>query len=101
MTALDQPAQIAEGLSRGADDFLPKSASDQEILARVGAGLRARQLFLDLEESYQLITEKQHQLDNELNSASEFVRSLLPRPGVCRGRNTIGVGISSVITIGW
>ena len=81
MTALDQPAQIAEGLSRGADDFLQKSASDQEILARVGAGLRARQLYLDLQGSYQLITEKQQQLDTELNSASEFVRSLLPVPG--------------------
>jgi sigma-B regulation protein RsbU (phosphoserine phosphatase) len=81
MTALEQPAQIAEGLSRGADDFLPKSASDQEILARVGAGLRARQLFLDLEASYRVITEKQAQLDAELYSAAEFVRSLLPVPG--------------------
>ncbi len=81
MTALDQPAQIAEGLTRGADDFLPKSASDQEILARVGAGLRTRQLLLDLEESYRVITEKQDQLDAELYSASEFVRSLLPVQG--------------------
>ena len=81
MTALDQPAQIAEGLTRGADDFLPKSASDQEVLARVGAGLRARQLLLDLEESYRVITEKQAQLDAELYSASEFVRSLLPVQG--------------------
>lgn len=81
MTALDQPGKIAEGLRRGADDFLAKSASDQEILARVGVGLRARQLFLNLEESYRLITEKQEQIDNELHSASEFVRTLLPVPG--------------------
>ncbi len=81
MTALDQPSQIAEGLSQGADDFLPKSASDQEILARVTAGLRTRQLFLNLQESNRLITEKQTQLDSELHSASEFVRSLLPAPG--------------------
>lgn len=81
MTALDQPAQIAEGLSRGADDFLPKSASDQEIFARIRAGLRARQLRLDLEESYRVISEKQAQLTAELYSASEFVRSLLPVPG--------------------
>ena len=81
MTALDQPAQIAEGLTRGADGFLPKSASDQEILARVVAGLRARQLLLDLEESYRVIREKQSQLDAELHSASEFVRSLLPVQG--------------------
>ena len=42
MTAHDTPAQIAEGLVRGADDFLSKSASKQEIIARVLAGL-ARQ----------------------------------------------------------
>ena len=81
LTALDQPAQIAEGLSRGADDFLPKSASNQEILARVETGLRARQLQLDLEESYRVISQKQAQLDAELSSASEFVKSLLPVPG--------------------
>ncbi len=81
MTALDQPSQIAEGLSRGADDFLPKSASDQEILARVNAGLRARKLFLDLNKSNQLLSQKQAQLDEELRSASQFVRSLLPEPG--------------------
>jgi len=81
LTALNQPAQIAEGLSRGADDFLPKSSSDQEILARVSAGLRTRQLLLDLEESYRIISEKQAQLDAELHSASEFVQSLLPVSG--------------------
>src|ERR1051325_11828239 len=42
MTAHDQPAQIAEGLARGADDFLSKSASKQEITARVLAGLVRR-----------------------------------------------------------
>ncbi len=81
MTSLDEPGQIAEGLSRGADDFLVKSASPQEILARVGAGLRSRRLFLDLEKSHRLLHEKRTQLDNELSSASEFVRSLLPKVG--------------------
>jgi sigma-B regulation protein RsbU (phosphoserine phosphatase) len=86
MTALDQPAQIAEGLSRGADDFLPKTASNEEILARVRAGLRTRQLFIELDESYRVISEKQAQLNAELLSAGDFVRSLLPRPGgVARG----------------
>jgi len=81
MTALDTPAQIAEGLRRGADDFLRKSASDQEISARVGAGLRARQLLLDLQESNRLLSQKQAQLESELQSASEYVRSLLPPKG--------------------
>ena len=81
MTALDQPTQIAEGLSRGADDFLSKTASGQEIVARVCAGLRVRQLMLDVEKSNRLLSQKQLELYSELRSASAFVRSLLPRPG--------------------
>ncbi len=81
MTALDHPAQIAEGLSRGADDFLPKSASDQEIISRVKTGLRARQLMFDLERANRLLSQKQAELHSELRSASNFVLGLLPRPG--------------------
>jgi sigma-B regulation protein RsbU (phosphoserine phosphatase) len=81
MTALDQPEKIGEGLRRGADDFLPKSASDQEIISRVSVGLRARQLMLDLAESNRLLLKKQAELDSELRLASDFVRGLLPRPG--------------------
>ncbi|PJA79552.1 MAG: hypothetical protein CO149_01875 [Nitrospirae bacterium CG_4_9_14_3_um_filter_51_5] len=81
MTALDNPTQIAEGLRRGADDFLPKSASDQEIFSRVKTGLRARRLTLDLQESNRLLSQKQAELDSELRLASDFVQGLLPRPG--------------------
>ena len=49
MTSHDQPAQIAEGLARGADDFLSKSASKQEVTARVLAGLRTSRLVRQLE----------------------------------------------------
>ncbi|MCA9452314.1 MAG: SpoIIE family protein phosphatase, partial [Nitrospira sp.] len=81
MTALDHPTQIAEGLSRGADDFLSKTDSDHEIVARVCAGLRARQLMTYVEKSNRLLSQKQAELDSELRSASTFVRSLLPRTG--------------------
>lgn len=81
MTALDQPQQLAEGLACGADDFLLKSATDQEILARIGAGLRSRQLRIELEEAYRLIAEKQREFDAEIQSASGFVRTLLPVSG--------------------
>ena len=77
MTALDQPDQIAEGLRRGADDFLTKAATDQEIIARVNAGLRTHSLI-------QTIAEKQEEINAELKSAALFVTSLLPKPGqVC------------------
>ncbi len=74
MTALDQPDQIAEGLRRGADDFLTKAASDQEIIARVNAGLRTHLLI-------QKLAEKQEEINAELKSAALFVTSLLPKPG--------------------
>jgi sigma-B regulation protein RsbU (phosphoserine phosphatase) len=81
MTGLDQPEKIAEGLRRGADDFLPKAASEQEIISRVSSGLRARHLMVQLAESNRLLSQKQAELHAELRSASDFVRSLLPQPG--------------------
>jgi sigma-B regulation protein RsbU (phosphoserine phosphatase) len=88
MTAHDRPDQIAEGLSRGADDFLSKAASKQEVLARLQANLRASALVREIEKtrddlnrSNQLLTAKQAELEFELQSAAEFVRSQLPLPG--------------------
>jgi sigma-B regulation protein RsbU (phosphoserine phosphatase) len=81
MTALDQPDQVAEGLRRGADDFLTKAASDQEVTARVNAGLRTHRLIGDLEDSYAVIAEKQAEMDTELKSAANFVTSLFPKAG--------------------
>jgi sigma-B regulation protein RsbU (phosphoserine phosphatase) len=74
MTAHDTPAQIAEGLVRGADDFLSKSASKQEITARVLAGLRTSRLVRELETIGD-------ELESSLQSAATFVRSLLPAQG--------------------
>jgi phosphoserine phosphatase RsbU/P len=88
MTAHDQPAQIAEGLARGADDFLSKSASKQEIIARVLAGLHTSRLVRklettgkELELSLQLLQEKQAETEADLQSAAAFVRSVLPPQG--------------------
>jgi sigma-B regulation protein RsbU (phosphoserine phosphatase) len=81
MTALDQPEQIAEGLQRGADDFLTKAASDQEVTARINAGLRTHRLIGDLAESYEVIAEKQREIEAEVKNATQFVTSLLPLVG--------------------
>jgi len=81
MTALDQSAQIAEGLRRGADDFLNKSCSTEEMTARVNVGLRTRQLVKSLADSNALISKQQAELHGEVQSAAEFVTSLLPSPG--------------------
>ncbi len=89
MTAHDRPEQIAEGLSRGADDFLSKAASKQEVLARVQASLRSSALVReiehtrdDLDRSHRLLSAKQAELESELQSAADFVRAQLPLPGM-------------------
>ena len=88
MTAHDRPDQIAEGLSRGADDFLSKAASRQEVLARVQASLRSSALVREIERtrddlnvSHRLLSSKQQELESELQCAADFVRSQLPQPG--------------------
>ncbi len=88
MTSNDRPAQIAEGLQRGADDFLSKAASKEEIFARVYAGVRASALVRDIEAAKdelsrynRLLKDKQEELEAELRSAARFVESLLPAEG--------------------
>lgn len=81
MTGHDQPEQIAEGLARGADDFLSKAASPQEITARVQAGMRAAGLIRRLEHATDEIRRKQEAIERELQSAARYVVSLLPAPG--------------------
>jgi sigma-B regulation protein RsbU (phosphoserine phosphatase) len=81
MTSHDEPEQIAEGLARGADDFLSKAASQHEICARVQAGLRAATLVRTLEQARDEIQRKQDALEQELHSAAQYVESLLPTPG--------------------
>ena len=81
MTSHDQPEQIAEGLARGADDFLSKAASKYEITARVQAGMRTATLIRRLEDVTEEIRRKQEILEREILSAARYVESLLPSPG--------------------
>jgi sigma-B regulation protein RsbU (phosphoserine phosphatase) len=82
MTSHDQPEQIAEGLARGADDFLSKAASKHEITARVQAGMRTATLIRTLEHVTEEIRKKQEMLERELQSAARYVESLLPATGM-------------------
>ncbi|MCP9473287.1 MAG: SpoIIE family protein phosphatase [Nitrospira sp.] len=82
MTSNDHPEHIAEGLARGADDFLSKAASRQEIIARVQAGIRTAKLIRQLEQVTEELRNKQALLDRELQAAARYVESLLPVPGM-------------------
>lgn len=109
MTSNDQPEQIAEGLVRGADDFLSKAASKYEITARVQSGLRAAGLIKRLEDVTAEIRRKQEALERELQSAARYVESLLPTAGtvapgvemVCIYRPSIALGGDLFNVVPW
>ncbi|MHC5722078.1 MAG: regulator, partial [Nostoc sp.] len=60
-----------KGLDAGADDFISKPIDQNELQARVRAGLRLHQLSRDLQAQKLL-------LESEMSEAAEYVRSLLP-----------------------
>jgi sigma-B regulation protein RsbU (phosphoserine phosphatase) len=73
LTSLDSIADRVKGLDAGADDFISKPIEQNELKARVRAGLRLHQLSQDLHTQKLL-------LETELAEAAEYVRSLLPLP---------------------
>jgi phosphoserine phosphatase RsbU/P len=73
LTSLDSIADRVKGLDAGADDFISKPIEQNELKARVRAGLRLHQLSQDLHNQKLL-------LEAELAEAAEYVRSLLPLP---------------------
>lgn len=73
LTSLDSIADRVKGLDAGADDFITKPVEQNELQARVRAGLRLHQMSHELKAQKQL-------LEDELAEAAEYVRSLLPPP---------------------
>ena len=100
MTGHDEPDQIAEGLARGADDFLSKAASGQEITARVQAGLRTATLIRRLEHATDEIRRKQDVLERELQSAAQYVESLLPAAGTLLSGVELAYAYRPSLTLG-
>jgi len=73
LTALVAVEDRVKGLDAGADDFISKPIEQNELQARVRAGLRLHQLSRDLQAQKQI-------LEAEMAEAAEYVRSLLPPP---------------------
>lgn len=70
-TSLGSVADRVKGLDAGADDFITKPIDENELKARVRAGLRLHQMSHDLQVQKQL-------LEAEMAEAAKYVRSLLP-----------------------
>jgi sigma-B regulation protein RsbU (phosphoserine phosphatase) len=84
ISALDELASVVRCIERGAEDFLPKPFNPTLLRARIGAGMEKKR-FRDQERSYiKTIEETQARLQSELTEAENYVRSILPPPGLSR-----------------
>ncbi len=84
ISALDELAAVVKCIEHGAEDFLPKPFNPTLLRARIGAGLQKKH-FRDQEAAYlRTIEETQTRLRAELTEAENYIRSLLPAPGLCR-----------------
>lgn len=84
ISALDELASVVRCIERGAEDFLPKPFNPTLLRARIGAGLEKKR-FRDQERTYiKTIEETQARLQSELTEAENYVRSILPPPGLSR-----------------
>lgn len=84
LTSKSHKAEIAEGLDAGADDFLTKPVSSDELRARMTAGERILRMQQELVEKNRLITATLDEikslydsLDNDLVEAKKLQQSLV------------------------
>ncbi|AHF90039.1 serine phosphatase [Opitutaceae bacterium TAV5] len=84
ISALDELASVVRCIERGAEDFLPKPFNPTLLRARIGAGLEKKR-FRDQERTWiKTIEDTQARLQAELAEAGNYVRSILPPPGLSR-----------------
>ncbi len=87
-TGKESKADLVEGLSSGADDFLSKPTDPDELRARLHAGERIIELENKLAREKQALTEiyaslsiAHEKIRSDLKAAAKLQKSLLPRPG--------------------
>lgn len=87
LTGKTNKSDIAFGMNSGADDFLTKPVHNDELRARIKAGVRQIELQKRLKEKNQQLTERNKelanayiQMRNDLQTAVYFQQSILPEP---------------------
>ncbi len=80
LTSRSRVEDRVEGLDCGADDFLCKPVDPEELLARVRSGIRLHQANERLKLLAEELRQQKLRLDQELEEAASYVRSLLPQP---------------------
>ena len=85
LTAKGTKADLVEGMSAGADDFLGKPFNREELLVRVRAGERVVDLEQKLQAQNQKIQQAYSKLSLDLEAAAQLQKSLLPRQDMAVG----------------
>ena len=83
LTAHSGPKATTEALDAGADEFLSKPIDEQELLARVRAGLRIANLHADLTANNAQLSEKIVELNAAMTTISRL-EGLLPICAQCK-----------------
>ncbi len=78
LTSRSTLGERVEGLDAGADDFLSKPVEPSDLLARIRCGLRLFQANQELLLLSEDLAAQKRRLEDELSSAADYVRSIIP-----------------------
>lgn len=87
LTGRTDQADLLEGMSTGADDYVRKPYDPPELLARVTSGLRRIRLEAELQSLNSELSLAYRKLREAVHAAGQMQRKLIPSKGLIRGLN--------------
>jgi sigma-B regulation protein RsbU (phosphoserine phosphatase) len=100
ISALDEVSDKVRGLELGAADYVVKPFNRHEVLARVRAQLRIRQLSASLSRANAQLVEKQEVLSEDLRAAADIQKALLPELNLATAAVAIASEFQPSIEVG-
>ena len=98
LTSKSEKNEVAEGLDAGADDFLTKPVSSDELRARISAGERILRMQRELSEKNRIVSDTLDELqrvydaiDKDLIQARKIQESLVPELSKQFGSSTVSL----------
>lgn len=80
LSTKEEPAIKAQAFAQGANDYMVKLPDKLEVIARLRYHSKGYINLLERNEAYSKLQESQRQLAEEVNQATKYVESLLPKP---------------------
>ena len=80
LSSKEEPTVKAEAFAAGANDYLVKLPDKLELVARIRYHSAAYISRLERDEAYKVLEQQQKIIQQEINEAANYVRSLLPAP---------------------